>query len=462
MGKGSNSILGDKRLEQVYPLLVGAMISRYSVILRQLSNNRGEEVRFGRFINNQKITGKSLIDFHWSHSCPDVRGQHLLVISDSSTLSFSPHAHRLDLGYVGPKTDKRGFDVHPSILVNARTYANYGLGGIRFYKTEDAQTKEEQQAKQVRRKERYKTLFEDKERYKWFDSPRQAIQNCPEASCYTLLGDRESDIYALMSRTLDQGWQFLFRSRTERRLVNGQNLRPTINSWEVQHRYKIDIAAVNNRSPHTANLEVKFGQVAIKCPKDTHDESLPQHIDIHVVEVKENPNSVLENEAPIHWTLLTSHPVTNTKQALQIIKWYCWRWTIEQVFRTLKLKGLNVENSEVESLHALQNLTTLALIAANQVMQLVQARNGQTEQKLSDVFLPNEQKCLIALNAKIQGKTKKSKNPYPEDSLAFATWIIARLGGWKGYQSEKKPGPITLTKGLIKFFNILEGFYLML
>jgi hypothetical protein len=32
-----------------------------------------------------------------------------------------------------------------------------------------------------------------------------------------------------------------------------------------------------------------------------------------------------------------------------------------------------------------------------------------------------------------EGKPKKSKNPYPENNPARAAWLVARLGGWKGF-----------------------------
>jgi hypothetical protein len=38
-----------------------------------------------------------------------------------------------------------------------------------------------------------------------------------------------------------------------------------------------------------------------------------------------------------------------------------------------------------------------------------------------------------------------------------AAWIIARLGGWKGYASERKPGPITMHHGLTRFASIATG-----
>jgi hypothetical protein len=37
------------------------------------------------------------------------------------------------------------------------------------------------------------------------------------------------------------------------------------------------------------------------------------------------------------------------------------------------------------------------------------------------------------------------------------SWIIARMGGWKGYQSTGKPGPITMKRGLDKF-NVSFGY----
>ena len=51
--------------------------------------------------------------------------------------------------------------------------------------------------------------------------------------------------------------------------------------------------------------------------------------------------------------------------------------------------------------------------------------------------------------------TKRQTNPHPKASLAYATWVIARLGGWTGYYG--KPGPQTLNRGLRKYHNIKIG-----
>ena len=57
-------------------------------------------------------------------------------------------------------------------------------------------------------------------------------------------------------------------------------------------------------------------------------------------------------------------------------------------------------------------------------------------------------------------KTEKQKNPHQAGMLSWAAWVIARLGGWKGYQSESPPGPITINDGWKRFKSIYEGWTL--
>ena len=426
-----------------------------------MSEDRKTEVQFHRFVNNEQVKPERLLEYHWKITPTDLSGKHILVISDTSTLSFAPDAQREFLGYIDSKTKKDGFDVHPALLMDAANGACYGLGGMTTYRN-------------LHQKEAGKThhatklasgysakSFEENERYKWFAAPQQAITNCAGAERYTLLGDRESDIYELMVHTLEQGWEFLYRCRCNRKVEGAhQKLYATLDTWEVQHRYVLDVEATQKRTAHQATLAVKFGTVILERPKRHPNKELPKTIQIQVVEIKEDPNTVVGSEAPIHWILLTSHPVPTIQHALTIIQWYCWRWTIEQFFRTAKSKGLDIEQAELKTFHGLANLVTIALLAAVQIIQLVQARNGQTQQELKDCFTPQEQECLMALNSTLEGATEKQKNPHQPHSLAFGAWIIARLGGWKGYASEQPPGPITMTKGLSQFYAITKGYYL--
>ena len=76
----------------------------------------------------------------------------------------------------------------------------------------------------------------------------------------------------------------------------------------------------------------------------------------------------------------------------------------------------------------------------------------------TDAFDPTDQPILEAVSAKLEGKTEKQKNPHPKGSLAFASWVVGRLGGWTGYYG--KPGPKVMRRGYETFQAIKCGAYL--
>lgn len=104
---------------------------------------------------------------------------------------------------------------------------------------------------------------------------------------------------------------------------------------------------------------------------------------------------------------MTSHKVETVAMALQIVEWYKQRWNVEQIFRTLKSKGLKIESGQLKDYEKLQKLTLLALIAAVKVMQLIKARDGSTGQTMASVFTQEEQECMLLINKQLEGKTDK-------------------------------------------------------
>ncbi len=133
---------------------------------------------------------------------------------------------------------------------------------------------------------------------------------------------------------------------------------------------------------------------------------------------------------------------------------------IEQLFRTMKLQGLQVEASQIDTAERLLKLIGIAAKAACLTMQLVQARDGDDQRCVDIAFTSAEVEALEALNMQLEGKTVLQKNPHPPNSLAWAAWIIARLGGWDGYPSSRPPGPITFRNGIADFRAILTGWQL--
>jgi len=79
------------------------------------------------------------------------------------------------------------------------------------------------------------------------------------------------------------------------------------------------------------------------------------------------------------------------------------------------------------------------------ILQLVQERDGLPGQPVSDVFDDAETDIIEALTPSLEGKTTRQKNPHPPRTLARASWVVAKLGGWNCYG--KPPGPVTMRRG---------------
>ena len=414
------------------------MVTRQSVCLRRLADDRAQEVQFGRWIANDKVNAEALLANAYARTAAAAAGRHVLAIQDTSELNYQAHARRVSgLGTVGNGSDA-GLFIHPLLAVDADNGACLGLAHLHHWnRTQKADAN-------------YRRLpIEDKESYRWLEAAQAGKQCLREAAMLTVVADRESDIYEEWARLPDARTHLLTRVCRDRKLAAGGSLYAWLDAQPVQGFSEIDVPArPGKRSAHRARLAVRFGQVSIKRPQSCSDRSAPRHITLRVIEVRELPETVVGNEAPIHWRLMTTHAIANLEDALRCVAWYRSRWHIEQLFRTLKQQGLRIESSQLESAEGLVKLVCLALQAAVRILQLIQARDGGIDARASDVFETREMEVLQRLLPTLEGKTAKQKNPHPPGSLAHAAWVVARMGGWKGYASEAKPGPITMLHGM--------------
>ena len=432
--------LSDKRLDRVLEKMTNRICEKQTLSMRKLSNERKEEIQFGRFIGNDRVSMERLEAQLYGQLRKHCQSSHCLLIEDTSKVGFSLERATHGLG----KIDKgliQGFYIHPVLCMDALHYGCYGIASVEFI---NRPWGEQLLSRQAVKAARDKIVFEEKEGYRWLSSIAKALPECEHVATKTVVADREADIYPLLTGLVELGVEYVIRSRFDRPTQSGQTILQEIDNWSVQHCYQVDVPATDHHSAHKASMMIKYGQVEIKKSESKTIKQLPKYHSTYVVEVKELVESVVNNEAAIHWVLLTSHEVNSVEMALQIVEWYKQRWHVEQLFRTLKSKGLRIESSQVETYEKLQKITLLALMAAVKVMQLLRARHDKTGQKINCVFNDQEQECIIALNKQVAGKTEKLQNPYAQNSLAFASWVIARLAGWSGYKSQRPPGPIDL------------------
>jgi len=423
------------------------MVSRESICLRRLAGGRRSGiVGFSRFLANRRVTVERLIEGWGAGMSAACAGRHVLAIQDTSEINFATTAERhRGLGEIG-KGGGRGVLLHAMLGLDAETGGLLGLVAGRIW-TRDGRV-------EIPHGER---LLADKESERWLSTAAAAKPVLCGAAMVTEVSDRESDLFAKWARLPGPGFHLLTRAMHDRVILEGGGKLSSA-SLEAAGRADVALRERPGRAARTAHLVARFGPVSLVRPKNTIEPGLPKTVRVSLVEVAELDAPA--DAEPILWRLLTTHPVEDAAMAWRIVSWYRLRWTIEQFFRTLKQQGLQLEDSQLETAERLIKLTAIAARAACIIMQLVQARDGRSGQPAMIAFTPTELDTLRALLPELEGKTALQKNPHPPDSMAWAAWIIAKLGGWDGYPRSKPPGPITLRHGLQYFRSLAHGWRL--
>lgn len=404
------------------------------VRVRRLGGDRAGEMRITRFVRNPSVRVAEMMASAAERTAAGVAGRHVLAIQDTTTVRMA--------------ADGCGTALHPTIAVDAVSGAILGLVHAEFLHLTGGN--------KHMRKQR---AFAEKQSRRWLDGTERAAELIEAgAARVTVIADREGDIYEEFA-CRPSGVEVLIRAGQDRLLADGGLLFAKAESLPEAGRMTVELPAAPGRKARTATLALGFTEVEIARPSRRPCQgaaALPPTVRLTLVTARElDPPP---GTAAAHWLLLTSHAVHDIADARRIVAFYRQRWTIEQLFRTLKTKGFDIEALRIADDEPFEKLVAAALVAAIIVLQLVHERDGAEKRPLQDAFDPDEQPVLEVISASLEGKTERQKNPHPKASLAFATWVFARLGGWTGYYG--KPGPVVIFNGLIRYHAIKHGWNL--
>jgi len=450
-------LFDDPRLDKRASRISSMLYFSQSVNIHGNTRHEAEQKGAYRFFSNEKVTEEALINAMKGRSSYLCTDKDVLVLQDTTEINLENHRNRLKkdsgIGLTG-NNKYLGFFVHGNLVLDANTEMILGFSDIQlWHRPEDKEAKQDGVNSTI--------PIEDKESYKWIKTCTQSKEHLSAARSVTLIEDREGDIYEQFALIPDDRTHLIIRGKNNRSLSGGQKLFDCLAQQSVSGSYNIDLINDIRKGieKRTATVAVRFCAITIKKPKNLKRTDIAQEVELYAVEVREINSTVKE---PILWRILTTHKLASYEDAIGIVNKYRLRWHIEQLFRLLKKKGFCIESSEMETGWAIRKLTVMALNAALRVMQLLLARDNDDSQPIEQVFDEVEIKCLRMINETLQGGTDKSNNNHNPKKLSWATWIIAKLGGWKGYNIKRPPGPIALKKGLDKFNLIYEGWKLAL
>jgi hypothetical protein len=414
-----------------------------TVCLRRLGGSRGGELQAGRFFANDKVTVGKIVGCWSDKTGLAAAGRHVLAIQDTTEIAFPTTAQRRrGLGPV-KKGNVHGVLVHAMLAVDAEKGTCLGLVGGEVWSRDGVTTTPHRDRP-----------LEERESNRWLSTAEQAKVVLRQAAMVTVVDDREADIYAKWVRVAAPGFHLLTRASADRKLAGGGTLFGAAAGFPLAATQRIELPArIPGQAARAAEAAVRFGEVELCRPVHEYDRSLPMTVRLRLIEVREIAPP--QGAEPLHWRLLTTHSIAGLAEVWRIIGWYRQRWIIEQLFRTMKSQGLQLEDSQLASAGRLVKLAAAATKAACLDIQLVQGRDGKDLEPATKAFSEAEIGTLEALGPTLEGKTERQKNSHPARSLAWAAWIIARLGGWNCYY--KPPGPITMRRGCEQFHAIHRG-----
>ncbi len=445
--------LGDLRLERRGNEICKKLYQHPSSSIRQVSSTRAEQKAYYRFLNNEKVEEQDLINEVTSRMSLLAKGRHLLCIQDTCEVNLGKHKGRLKPNSGLGRSDKSDtahcFKLHPGLVLDAPSLSPLGFSHIKiFHRPEEMPDRKQRNYK--------RQPIEDKESYKWIEVAQKSKEVLQESDTVTFIEDREGDIYEQFVLVPDEKHHLLVRSRTTRKLTNGNSLYKEVDSAPVAGNYTVELPTDKRKKQYKrkANIELRFTKCSIKCPQNLIGKGYPPGVSVNCISVKETGNV----SKPINWKLLTTHKVENYEQALTIVLWYGARWYIEQIFRLLKRQGFGIEETEMESGWAIRKLVVLQMAALLKVLQMnIAYSQPEGGQPIEEVFTAEQIEALRLMNKKLQGRTNKLRNHNDPKRTKWAAWVIGRIGGWKGYDSQGPPGVIVLLRGLDRLNYLIEG-----
>lgn len=366
--------LGDERLTRRLIRIATTEAARPGASHTQAASGDAHQAKACyRFLNNER-TQMNVANLLQSHRTQTLRRcksyRTILAVQDTTDLNFTSRPQCEGLGQTkanqtGAKT--RGLKLHSLLAVEAEGGLPLGVLRLHGYAPEPTDGKDPARP------------IEQKESFRWIQAYQEANDIAallPGTRIVSVL-DREGDFFELFDwrRCQPNGAQahLLVRAQWDRKLEGSDAKlfaelaaapRAKIVKIAVprqrEHLAKPSLSGRPGVSARTATVDVRYKEVLLAAPSTPALRERPA-LRIWAVYLKEqNPPP---GAAPVQWVLLSTVPVTSTKQALECIGWYCRRWRIEEWHRVMKsgCKILEHQNRDAETL--LRAITLDAVIA---------------------------------------------------------------------------------------------------
>ncbi len=428
---------GDKRIDTRCRMMLADMFDDPDRSFPQIADNWGVLKACYRFMNNPKVSREKLLSSHVQQTVKRCNTSHsVLVVQDTTTLSYNHHPKTEGLGHIGTSGTGLGYGmlVHNTCAVAADSHEPLGM------LCQEVAIRNKVYPKEESYKDR---LGRQRESSKWMNSVKKTKELFPNHQHIIHVADREADIYFLMRDILNVNHNFVIRQTRDRKTDAGLMATSIANTKNVGIM-QVVLARNGSRKARIADVSLRSGPAVIYPTTAINQVGEPLSVNIVVAKETDPPAGT----APLGWVLLTNEPVGTQSECIQVVTHYQGRWAIEEFHKALKT-GCRIEDRQLTTREGLENILGMSSIIAMLLLHLkYQARVNENLEAVT--VTPIQRKIL----------TKKYPKLLEPVSNQQALRHIAMLGGFLGRKHDGNPGWITLMTGYEKLLTLEQGYIL--
>jgi hypothetical protein len=215
-------------------------------------------------------------------------------------------------------------------------------------------------------------------------------------------------------------------------------------SEPIRFEQFVDVPATSNSKARTTRLAVRFSPVNLRTPYRFDNRDSLKVYAVYATEI-----DCPEGETPLSWMLLTTESVEDVDMAATILRWYTYRWRVEEYHKILK-SGCQAEKYRLAA-DGMKTLLGFLSVIAVELLQVTYLHRTQPDAPAIEILNSIQMEVLKA------GAPKKLPSIL---TVAWAVETVAYLGGYLEHRRKTPIGIQVLWRGWLKLHDLCEGWQL--
>ncbi len=377
--------------------------------------------------------------------------EEVLCIGDTTYLDYGKIKAKRE-GYGPTGNGGNGLILHSALAIAPEQGQVIGLLWQKLWNREpkakppqDETPEAKKQRLAIARKAARKRSFNDKESYRWVEAMSEVEHQVSSNTHVIHIFDREGDITEVFDQVRQlQHTGVLVRAAHDRSLgQNSERLWQKLESQPVRFEQEIKVPETGKRKARIAKLAVRFSKVQLRVPYRFDNRDPLTVYAVYATEI-----DCPEGETSLEWMLLTTEVVEELETAIKILRWYTYRWRVEDFHKIFK-SGCQCERYRLAA-EGMKTLLGFLSVCAVELLQITYLHRNQPDAPAVEILSPVQIQVL---------KARFPKSP-PVLTVAWAIESIAFLGGYLEHRRKSPIGIQFLWRGWSNLRELCQGWLL--